>query len=139
VLCAADGSPLAALALIDAGFDDGGLASLPHAIAKGDATALLGKPLPLAIGLLLRLAHDAMAQSVGAAPRFFDAAVMPAPASLASLQGWQRELLRAAEHDEHPWNASLLIEALVTNGARCWSGDRKPGRRDAGHSIHLPG
>jgi hypothetical protein len=45
-------------------------------------------------------------------------------------------MLRGAQHDEHPWNASLLAEALVTNGARCWSGDRKPGRRGAGHSLH---
>jgi DNA polymerase-3 subunit delta' len=62
-----------------------------------------------------------MAQAAGAAPRFFDAAHMPPAALLPALQAWQRELLRVARHDDHPWNASLLVEALVTNGARCWA------------------
>jgi DNA polymerase III subunit delta' len=136
VLAAAGGSPLAARTLIDAGFDDSGLAALPQAVSSADASALLGKPLPLVIDLLLRLAHDAMAQAAGAEPRFFDAAAMPAAAPLAPLQAWQRELLRAARHDEHPWNAVLLVEALVTNGARCWSGEGNSGRRSAGHSLH---
>lgn len=139
VLGVAGGSPMAALELIEAGFDEASLAALPRAVARGDAQPLIGKPLPLAIDLLLRVAHDAMAQAVGAATRFFDAAAMPAPAPLPALQGWQRELLRAARHDEHPWNAALLAEALVTNGARCWSGVREVSRRAAGHSLHSAG
>jgi DNA polymerase-3 subunit delta' len=139
VLAVAGGSPLAARALIDAGVAEADLLALPRAVARGDAQGLLGKPLPLVIDLLLRLAHDAMAQAAGAAPRFFDASQMPLPASLAALQAWQRELLRAARHGEHPWNASLLAEALVTNGARCWAQGRKPTQRGTGHSIHSAG
>jgi DNA polymerase-3 subunit delta' len=139
VLAAAGGSPLAARALIDAGIAEPDLQALPRALARGDAQGLLGKPLPLVIDLLLRLAHDAMAQAAGAAPRFFAASQMPPPAPLAALQAWQRELLRAARHDEHPWNASLLAEALVTNGARCWAQGRKPAQRGTGHSIHSAG
>jgi len=138
-LAVAGGSPLAAQALVEAGISEDDLQALPRAVAQGDAQRLLGKPLPLVIDLLLRLAHDAMAQAAGATPRFFDAAQMAPAAPLASLQSWQQELLRAARHDEHPWNASLLVEALVTNGARCWAPTRKPSQRGAGHSIHSAG
>lgn len=138
-LAVAGGSPLAALALLDAGVSETDLDALPRAVARGDAQPLIGKPLRLVIDLLLRLAHDAMAQAAGAAPRFFDAAQMPPTAALAALQSWHRELLRAARHDEHPWNAPLLVEALVTNGARCWVDLRKPSQRGAGHSIHSAG
>jgi DNA polymerase-3 subunit delta' len=115
------------------------LDALPRAVARGDAQPLIGKPLVVVIDLLLRLAHDAMAHTAGATPRFFDPAQMPAPAALAALQSWQRELLRAARHDEHPWNAPLLVEALVTNGARCWSAARGAAQRGTGHSIHSAG
>ena len=138
-LAVAGGSPLAALALLAAGVTEADLDALPSAVARGDAQPLIGKPLSVAIDLLLHLAHDAMAHAAGATPRFFDPARMPAPASLAALQSWQRELLRAARHDEHPWNAPLLAEALVTNGARCWAATSGPTRRGAGHSIHSAG
>lgn len=139
VLAVAGGSPLAALALLEAGLSEEDLHALPRAVSRGDAQHLVGKPLPLVIDLLLRLAHDAMAQAAGAAARFFDGDRMPPVVPLAALQAWQRELLRAARHDEHPWNAPLLVEALVTNGARCWSGARKPAHRGTAHSIHSAG
>jgi DNA polymerase-3 subunit delta' len=138
-LAIAGGSPIAARALLDAGLGEGDLQGLPRAVARGDAPMLAGKPLALVIDLLLRMVHDAMAQAAGAAPRFFEAAHMPPAAPLSALQGWREELLRAARHDEHPWNASLLLEALVTNGARCWASARRPAQRRAGHSIHSAG
>jgi DNA polymerase-3 subunit delta' len=138
-LAVAGGSPLAAQALIEAGMSEADLQALPRAVAYGDAQLLVGKPLPMVIDLLLRIAHDAMAQAAGAAPRFFDAGRMPPAAALPALQSWHQELLRAARHDDHPWNASLLVEALVTNGARCWTSMRKPTQRGAGHSIHSAG
>jgi DNA polymerase-3 subunit delta' len=138
-LAVAGGSPIAARSLLEAGLGEADLQGLPRAVARGDAPMLAGKPLALAIDLLLRIAHDAMAQAAGAAPRFFEAEHMPPAALLSALQGWREELLRAARHDEHPWNASLLLEALVTNGARCWASARKPAQRRAGHSIHSAG
>jgi DNA polymerase-3 subunit delta' len=135
----AGGSPLVARGLIEAGMSEAELLALPRAVARGDAQSLVGKPLPLVIDLLLRIAHDAMAQAAGAAPRFFDTTQMPPAAPLQALQAWHQELLRAARHDEHPWNASLLVEALVTNGARCWAHARKPPQRGAAHSIHSAG
>jgi DNA polymerase-3 subunit delta' len=91
------------------------------------------------IDLLLKLAHDAMAVAAASPPRFYDARHLPPATGIAPLQDWRRELLRAARHDEHPWNAALLVEALVTNGARCWSVPRAAPAGRKGHSLHLSG
>lgn len=135
-LAVAGGSPLAALAMHEEGLDEATLDDLPQAVARGDALTLLGKPLPMVIDLLQRLAHDAMAQAAGARPLFFDAARVPPGSALPELVEWQRELLRVARHDEHPWSAPLLVEALVTKGARCWAASAAPASGGGGHSIH---
>jgi DNA polymerase-3 subunit delta' len=135
-LAVAGDSPLGAAALVQAGLDDRVLDALPRAIASGDAPALMGQPVPLVVDLLLRLVHDAMAQAAGAPPRFYDASRMPPAAPLPALIEWQRELLRVAPNDEHPWNAPLLVEALVTKGARCWAAAPSGAPRRADHSIH---
>src|SRR5512138_215351 len=135
-LAVAGDSPIAAAALVQAGLDDRVLDALPRAVASGDPQALMGQPVPLVLDLLLRLAHDAMAQAAGAPPRFYAADCMPPPAPLPALLDWQRELLRVAPNDEHPWNAPLLVEALVTKGARCWAVASNCAPRARGHSIH---
>ena len=136
MLAVSSGSPLSALSLHEAGFDDAALDELPHAVACGDAQPLLGKPVPLVVDLLQRVAHDAMARAAGGAARFFDTAKVPPGATLSALVRWQRELLRVAEHDDHPWHAPLLVEALVTNGARCWSAAAAATRQGRDHSLH---
>jgi DNA polymerase III subunit delta' len=136
LLAVAGGSPLDASALVQEGFDASLLRQLPRRVALGDASSLIGKPIPRVVDLLLKIAHDAQAQAVGAAPRYFDTQTMPQRAELAALQRWRQELHRVARHDEHPWNAGLVIEALVTNGARCWSDDGKRHQARPAHSIH---
>jgi DNA polymerase-3 subunit delta' len=138
-LAVAGGSPLAALALHEAGLDETALDDLPRAVARSDAQALLGKPLPMVIDLLQRVAHDAMAHATGAKPLFFDPALVPSGAALPQLVDWQRELLRVARNDEHPWHAPLLVEALVTKGAGCWPAAAAAARRGRGHSLHSAG
>lgn len=138
-LAVCSGGPLAALALHEADLDDATLDQLPAAVARGDAQALLGKPLPLVIDLLQRVAHDAMARAAGGAAHYFDGATVPTGASLSALAQWQRELLRVARHDDHPWHAALLVEALVTNGARCWSSAAAPARQPSAHWLHSSG
>jgi len=138
-LAVAGGSPLAALTLHENGLDERALEVLPRAVANGDAETLLGKPLPLVIDLLQRIAHDAMAAAIGGAPLFFDPVQMPPGASLPALTEWQRELLRVARDAQHPWHAPLLVEALVTKGARCWPHAAAPPGRSGGHSLHSAG
>ncbi|MFO1220815.1 MAG: DNA polymerase III subunit delta' [Burkholderiaceae bacterium] len=139
VLAAAGGSAVEALELVNEGIDASLLANLPAQVARGDASALQGKPIPRVVDLLLKLAHDAMVALAGGTPRFFVAGPLPPGARLDALQRWRIDLLRAARHDEHPWNASLLIEALVTNGARCWAPGTPARPRRGERSIHSSG
>ncbi len=124
LLRAAGGQPLAARAMARCGIDAAGWLALPKLVRQGragdHAGGLAAWGVPAAVDALTRLCHDLMALAVGAAPRFFDAAALPPGAALAPLLAWSRALADAARHDEHPWNAALLLEALVGQGAACW-------------------
>ena len=137
LLALAGGSPLAALAYSQHAITVDWLADLPRRVAAGDAAPLAGRPIPQVIDLLLKLAHDAQVVAVGGAPRFYAAAHLPAGADQAALRGWQQALLQAARHDEHPWNANLLIESLVTQAGAVWSAPAPGSRRPPGPaSLH---
>ena len=140
LLAAAGGSPLEALAWAQEGLSPALLAALPRQVALGDASALTGRALPRVIELLLKLAHDAQVLAAGGAPRFFASGQLPADTDLAALRQWQHALLRAARHDEHPWNAGLLVESLVSQATAVWPGAAarrggQPGPRP-GASLH---
>ena len=136
LLRGAGGSPLEALAWAAEGWTAALLAELPRRVAAGAVGPLAGRAIPRVVDLLLRLAHDVQVKAAGGVPRFFDAAQLPAQADLPALRGWQAALLRAARHDEHAWNAGLLIESLVTQAAAVWP--QGPGKRpaQAGASLH---
>ncbi|MEY4028319.1 MAG: polymerase subunit delta, partial [Pseudomonadota bacterium] len=52
----------------------------------------------------------------GAAPRFFDAAQLPATsASVTGLTDWFKRLMQSARTAEHPFNAGLMLEALTAD------------------------
>ncbi len=132
LLDAAGGQPLEARRLRDDGFDAARWLALPRAVAAGDAGVLAGCGVARAVDALARLCHDLLLRAAGAAPRYFPPAALPAvaasPAAAAALGAWARTLARVARHDEHPWNAPLLIEALVGEGRRCLN---SRDRRDA--------
>jgi DNA polymerase-3 subunit delta' len=129
VLRAAGGSPLEALAWATEGLSPGLLAELPRRIAAGDASSLAGRALPRVIDLLLKLAHDVQVLAAGGSPRFYAVDALPTGADLSALRAWQRELMRAARHDEHPWNAGLLTESLVSQAAGLWQRQPQTGGR----------
>ncbi|HWT21416.1 MAG TPA: DNA polymerase III subunit delta', partial [Variovorax sp.] len=85
------------------------------AVSRGDVAALADQSPSQAIGSLQKLCHDLMAVGSGAAPRFFDAADLPpaVPSHLA-LARWSKSLTNAARTAEHPFNAGLMLEALVS-------------------------
>jgi DNA polymerase-3 subunit delta' len=128
LLAASDGRPLDALAMSAGGVDAAAWQALPQAVAAGRAQPLaaLGG-VPAVLDALLKLCHDALAKSLGASPRYFDAAQVPAQGSLPALLAWSRELLRVARDAEHPWNEPLLIDALVGQGSRALAPPRAPG------------
>jgi DNA polymerase-3 subunit delta' len=100
---------------------------------------LAGRPLPRTIDLLLKLAHDLQTQAAGSMPRFFVDSRWPPPADMVALVAWQKELLRAARHDEHPWNAPLLLESLVTQAAALWAATTPPAAGRQTPSLHSAG
>lgn len=133
VLALAGGSPIEALALVDEGIDADWCAALPGRVASGDAALLRGRTVPRVIELLGKLAHDAIAVAAGSLPRYFPAGSVPEHADAVAWSRWLTTLMRSARHDEHPWNAPLLVESLVTQAAALWpaaagrAGARRPG------------
>lgn len=115
LLRAAGGRPSDALRLARAGQSPKAWSLLPKAIARGEAAALADQSPAQAIGALQKLCHDLMAVGSGAAPRFFEAADLPpvAPPPFA-LARWSKSLAAAARTAEHPFNAGLMLEALVS-------------------------
>lgn len=124
LLTAAGGQPLLAQAMAADGLSAQLWRDLPRLVRQGQAGPLLGLPLPRLIDALQRLCHDLSLHAQGAAPRYFDdAAALPLGADPAALAEWAAELQRAARHDEHPWNAGLLAEALLLAGRKAWQID----------------
>jgi DNA polymerase-3 subunit delta' len=124
LLAAAGGEPLTAKAWADEGLEAKDWAALPAQVARGEAGVIASWPLPRAIDALLKLCHDAMLATAGAAaPRYFPSA--PRAAALAPLQGWQRALIEASRHAEHPLNAGLLVQSLVAQGRHALLGEER--------------
>ena len=102
--------------------------ALPHAMARGDTSALANWLPAQAVDALQKLCHDMWAVRVGALPRFFSARDLPvvmsvkpgaAPsgsfqASMYALATWSKELSTIARTIEHPYNPGLLLESLVS-------------------------
>jgi DNA polymerase-3 subunit delta' len=116
LLAGCSGRPLQALALHAAGMTGETWRSLPGRIGAGDASALASWGVPAAVEALAKICHDAMARAVGAEPRFFPAAALPASPRLPRLSAWQRSLQAVQRHADHPWNEPLLLDALVAEG-----------------------
>ena len=112
-LRAAGGRPADALALAQAGRSPEAWSRLPRAMARGDASALADWSPAEAVDALQKLCHDLLAQRVGAAPRYFEAADLPAPPGVGPLTRWGRALAKEARTADHPFNAGLMLEALA--------------------------
>jgi DNA polymerase III subunit delta' len=114
LLRAAGGRPEQALALAQAGRNAQAWAQLPKAISRGDVSALGDCTPAEAIDVLQKVCHDMLAARAGAAPRFFDPADLPRTGSYESLTAWWRELAQEQKTAEHPFNAGLMLESLVS-------------------------
>ena len=112
-LRAAGGRPGDALALARSGRSPEAWAQLPQALLRGEPGALAGHSPAQAIEALQKLCHDLLARAVGATPRYFAAADLPAAPALARLSAWSRALATQARTADHPFNAGLMLEALA--------------------------
>jgi DNA polymerase-3 subunit delta' len=66
------------------------------------------------VDALHKLCHDTLAVLAGASPRFFESAQLPKAGSLRALSDWSRALTATSRTVEHPYNAGLMLEALVS-------------------------
>jgi DNA polymerase-3 subunit delta' len=133
LLDGAGGMPLTALQWSHEGLTASAWASVPQALARGDASAFGGWPVPRVLDAFQKLCHDAGATQLGGSARFFPAAQLPAGASLERLTLWFKSLQRVMRHAEHPWSEPLLMEALVAEGRSVWEAPakRRPARGSA--------
>ena len=122
LLALAGSSPLTALELAREGIDAAWRAEFGRRVAGGDAQPLHGRPVPRVVEMLAKLAHDALAVRSGAEPRYFPSGSVPPAGDLAEWTAWVDRLLEVSRHEGHAWNAALLVEALVAQGRRVWSG-----------------
>ena len=114
LLDAAGGRPEDAWALAQGGLKASTWLALPKAVARGDALALQAWSPPQAVAVLQKVCHDCLLLAVGAAPRFFPTQALPMGAPLAALTQWSKDLMASAKTAEHPFNAGLMLEALVS-------------------------
>lgn len=136
MLAAAGGQPLDAIEWVKDGMDAQRWLQLPAAMRRGDAAVLSGWSIARAVDALQKLCDDVVRTSLGAAPRYFPAEVVPSQPDLERLDAWSRDLARAARHAEHPLNAGLMIETLVTQARQALSTGAGPGPDRRGVSVH---
>lgn len=113
MLRAAGGRPDDALQLARAGAEPQAWAQFPAAMQRGDVRAVEGWSPASAIAAMQKLCHDLQLKAVGADPRYFEAADLPAAPPQLQLARWGKELAQSARTADHPFTAPLLLEALV--------------------------
>jgi DNA polymerase-3 subunit delta' len=112
-LKAAGGRPDDAMAFIESGRDPGVWIHLRTALSRGDVGVFKDWTLAQVLDALQKLCHDLMARQVNAPARFFDAKDLGPAVSVDALTTWNQALTQTAKTVEHPFNAGLMLEALV--------------------------
>lgn len=87
---------------------------LPKAVQRGDVSVFKDWTPAQTLDALHKLCHDLLAVKVGAAPRFFESGDLPTGGSWQSLTNWAKALSDARRTVEHPFNAGLMQEALIS-------------------------
>ena len=114
LLRAAGGRPQDALQFFQTGRDAATWRALPAAVARGELALFKDWTPPQVVDALHKLCHDTLAVLAGASPRFFEASQLPKASSLVALSAWSRALTASSRTAEHPYNAGLMLEALVS-------------------------
>ncbi len=136
LLAACGGQPLDVLDLRAQGVDAELWLRVPGMVARGEASALAALAPALLIDTLTKLCHDTLCIGVGAPPRYFAREGLVPGVSVAALEGWRVALQGAARHAEHPWNAGLLAESLVLQGATVLTAARSSRPAGQGASVN---
>ena len=136
LLAATGGQPQEALQWAGEGVTADTWLALPGQLLRGEAGTLGGWPLPRLIDMLQKLCHDLLRLSVGAAPRYFPAAALGSGATLERLNRWAVALRGQVHHAEHPWNASLMVDALVEQARAAMAPQAVARARSRTASVH---
>ena len=83
----------------------------PRQIARGQAGLLEQLSATEGLASLQKLCHDLLALAHGAAPQFFLPDQLPKSPSATRAALWSEDLSRLVRHVEHPFNASLQVQA----------------------------
>jgi DNA polymerase-3 subunit delta' len=126
LLRAAGGRPNNALRLARTGQSPKAWSLLPKALQRGEVGALADHAPAQAIDALQKLCHDLMAVGSGAVPRFFAESELPPSPPPVALARWSKSLAAAARTAEHPFNAGLMLEALVSEARSTLNSGRRP-------------
>ena len=114
LLRVAGGRPQDALQFFQEGREASLWQSLPGAVGRGEVAVFKDWAPLQVVDALHKLCHDLLAVLCGASPRYFEPAQLPKARSLRALTGWSRALTEARRTAEHPYNAGLMLEALVS-------------------------
>ena len=112
-LKAAGGRPEIAASMVSAGWTIEAWAAFPGSMRRGDVAFVKDWSAVQLVDALQKLCHDTMARSVGGSPRFFEAGKVFSDVPMASLAQWSKTLAETQKTMEHPFNAGLMLEALV--------------------------
>jgi DNA polymerase III subunit delta' len=119
LLDAAGGVPLAALELHRQGLSAKAWQALPAALAAGQVGAVSGWSVAQVVDALGKCCEDGLRIAAGGAPRYFTPAAWKGlRPRLEPLLAWREDLKRVARHAEHPWQAGLAAESLVSGASR---------------------
>ena len=114
LLKAAGGRPEDALAMAERGWTDARWMAIPQALRAGHVEPLQDLGGSELIDVLQKVCHDQLAVQVGGAPRFFTAQALVSGTSVQTLSHWAQALQRSARSADHPFQAGLMLEALVS-------------------------
>jgi DNA polymerase-3 subunit delta' len=98
--------------------DPAAWAALPKSMVRGDVGAVRDWSPARVLDALQKLCHDLLVVRVGAEPRFFATADLVAAPTVEALNQWGRLLSAQKRTIEHPFNAGLLLESLVSQAQR---------------------
>lgn len=127
-LQAAGGRPDDALDFIASGRDPSVWTHLRTALSRGDSGIFKDWTLPQVVDALQKLCHDLVARQMGAAPRFLDVKALGLPVAASALTRWNQALIQTQKTVEHPFNAGLMLEALVNQAQIALNSGNKDSR-----------
>ncbi len=113
VLQAAGGRPDDAMDFLQSGRDPAVWAQLHRALCQGDTSIFKDWSIAQIVDALQKLCHDLSARQVHGPLRFFTPQGLGPSVDLSALTQWDRALTQIAKTVEHPYNAGLMLEALV--------------------------